>query len=29
MDLAQLWQAWPIAEPWTLSPLSGGTNNLV
>lgn len=29
LDLAQLWQAWPIAEPWRLSPLSGGTNNLV
>ncbi len=29
MDLAQLWQAWPIAGPWRLSPLSGGTNNLV
>jgi homoserine kinase type II len=28
-DLAQLWQAWPIAGPWHLSPLSGGTNNLV
>lgn len=29
IDLAQLWQAWPIAGPWRLSPLSGGTNNLV
>jgi homoserine kinase type II len=29
MDLAQLWQAWPITGPWRLSPLSGGTNNLV
>lgn len=29
MDLAQLWRAWPIAGPWHLSPLSGGTNNLV
>ncbi len=29
MDLAQLWKAWPIAGPWHLSPLSGGTNNLV
>ncbi|HEY5001876.1 MAG TPA: phosphotransferase [Ktedonobacteraceae bacterium] len=27
--MAQLWQAWPIAGPWHLSPLSGGTNNLV
>jgi homoserine kinase type II len=29
MDLAQLWQAWPITGPWHLTPLSGGTNNLV
>src|SRR5579859_3326231 len=29
MDFAQLWRAWPIAGPWRLSPLSGGTNNLV
>src|SRR2546421_4128329 len=29
MNLAQLWRAWPIAGPWRLSPLSGGTNNLV
>ncbi len=29
MDLAQLWEAWPIAGPWRLTPLSGGTNNLV
>jgi homoserine kinase type II len=29
INLAQLWQAWPIAGPWHLSPLSGGTNNLV
>lgn len=29
MNLAQLWQAWPIVGPWRLSPLSGGTNNLV
>ena len=28
-NLAPLWQAWPIAGPWRLSPLSGGTNNLV
>lgn len=28
-NLAHLWQAWPIAGPWRLSPLSGGTNNLV
>jgi homoserine kinase type II len=29
MDLAQLWRAWPIAGPWHLSLLAGGTNNLV
>src|SRR5437667_869295 len=29
MNPAQLWRAWPIAGPWRLSPLSGGTNNLV
>ena len=29
MDLAHLWQAWPIVGPWRLSSLSGGTNNLV
>lgn len=29
IDLAQFWQVWPIAGPWHLSPLSGGTNNLV
>src|SRR5215470_9323964 len=29
MDLAQLWHVWPIAGPWHLEPLSGGTNNLV
>ncbi len=29
MNLAQLWEAWPIAGPWRLTPLSGGTNNLV
>jgi len=29
MDLAQLWQLWPIAGPWRLTSLAGGTNNLV
>jgi homoserine kinase type II len=29
MDLALLWQAWPIAGPWHLAPLSGGTNNQI
>jgi hypothetical protein len=29
MGLEQLWQAWPIAGPWRLSPLTGGTNNQV
>ncbi|MBO0778911.1 MAG: phosphotransferase [Ktedonobacteraceae bacterium] len=28
-NLARLWQVWPIAGPWRLSPLAGGTNNLV
>src|ERR1700692_3721111 len=29
MGLSQLWQVWPVAGPWHLTPLSGGTNNLV
>jgi homoserine kinase type II len=29
MDLTSLWQAWPIAGPWHLVPLSGRTNNQV
>lgn len=29
MDLASLWQAWPVAGPWRLAPLSGGTNNQI
>jgi len=29
MDLTHLWQAWPVAGPWSLAPLSGGTNNMV
>ncbi len=29
MDKSNLWQAWPIAGPWHLSPLSGGTNSSV
>jgi Ser/Thr protein kinase RdoA (MazF antagonist) len=29
MDLALLCQAWPIAGPWHLAPLSGGTNNQI
>jgi hypothetical protein len=24
-----MWAAWPIAGPWHLSPLLGGTNNLM
>jgi homoserine kinase type II len=29
MNLSQMWAAWPIAGPWHLSPLFGGTNNLM
>ncbi len=29
INLAQLWQVWPIAGPWHLSHISSGTNNLV
>src|SRR5262245_34888314 len=29
MDRVQFWQEWPIAGPWHLFPLSGGTNNQV
>ncbi len=29
MELTKLWQVWPITGPWHLTPLSGGTNNLV
>ncbi len=29
MDMSNLWEAWPIAGPWHLSPLSGGTNNSI
>jgi len=29
MDMADIWKAWPIAGPWHLSPLAGGTNNSV
>jgi homoserine kinase type II len=29
MDISNLWLAWQIKGPWTLSPLSGGTNNLI
>src|SRR6266581_5539822 len=29
MDVSNLWIAWPIAGPWYISPLTGGTNNLV
>ena len=27
--MLKLWEAWPIAGPWHLSPLSGGTNNSI
>jgi Ser/Thr protein kinase RdoA (MazF antagonist) len=29
MDAANLWTAWPVSGPWRLSPLPGGTNNIV
>lgn len=29
MDLADLWVAWPVAGPWHLTRLAGGTNNPV
>ncbi len=29
MDLSKLWTAWPVAGPWSLTPLQGGTNNLI
>ncbi len=29
MNISHLWQAWPIAGPWQLSRVSGGTNNVV
>ncbi len=28
-ELADLWRAWPIAGPWHLAPLAGGTNSQV
>lgn len=29
MDISNLWDAWPVSGPWHLSPLLGGTNNLM
>ena len=29
MDLSNLWAAWPISGPWRISPLVGGTNNVM
>ncbi len=29
MDISHLWKAWPIAGPWHLSPLPGGTNSVI
>lgn len=29
MNISNLWAAWPIPGPWHISPLSGGTNNLI
>src|SRR5436305_9021483 len=29
MDVLSLWAAWPISGPWRISPLLGGTNNVI
>ncbi|MBO0781582.1 MAG: phosphotransferase [Ktedonobacteraceae bacterium] len=29
MNISNLWEAWPISGPWHLSPLLGGTNNMM
>lgn len=29
VDVSNLWKAWPVEGPWYISPLAGGTNNLV
>ncbi len=29
MDVSNLWTAWPIAGPWHIAPLLGGTNNAI
>jgi homoserine kinase type II len=29
MDISNLWAAWPVSGPWHLSPLFGGTNNMM
>jgi homoserine kinase type II len=29
MDLTNLWRQWPLAGPWQMRPLAGGTNNLI
>ncbi|QBD76238.1 hypothetical protein EPA93_09530 [Ktedonosporobacter rubrisoli] len=29
MDIQQLWQAWPVAGPWQIFPMVGGTNTLI
>lgn len=29
MDVLNLWAAWPISGPWRISPLLGGTNNVI
>jgi homoserine kinase type II len=29
MHLSDLWTVWPVAGPWQLSPLTGGTINLI
>ncbi len=29
MDVLNLWAAWPVSGPWRISPLLGGTNNVI
>jgi homoserine kinase type II len=29
MDILNLWAAWPVSGPWRISPLFGGTNNVI
>lgn len=29
MDVSKLWAAWPVSGPWCISPLLGGTNNVI
>lgn len=29
MDISKLWTAWPVANPWQIFPLHGGTNSRI